>query len=276
MTQAIIAGLIGLLAGFGIGNWNDDESIEYGYRNRVDMQEKMEEMMGGDTTPLAEDYVSMRPGVMSLASETLSTEEQNGLVFMREEEKLARDVYLKLYEKWGIPIFNNIAQSEQTHTEAVKDLLDKYNLTDPVADDTVGVFANADLADLYDELVALGEQSKEDALRVGATIEDLDIADLEEQLALTDNADIALVYKNLQRGSRNHLRSFVGQLENMGESYAPEYISQSEYDSITGSNRETGNDVQRGWGGNGGRSGGNGMMDGNGGGMMGGQGGGRN
>jgi len=90
----------------------------------------------------------------TIATSGLTEAEADGLVFMREEEKLARDVYLTLYGQWNISIFQNIAGSEQTHTDAVKNLLDNYGLVDPVIDDAVGVFTNADLQTLYDQLIA--------------------------------------------------------------------------------------------------------------------------
>ncbi len=196
----------------------------------------------------ATDFVSVRPAVAALPDQTLSDEERSGLVFMREEEKLARDVYSVLYDKWGLQIFSNIAQSEQTHTEAVRTILTKYNITDPVTDDTIGVFVNTDLQKLYTDLTTRGSVSLEEALTVGALIEDLDIADLQKQITLTDNDDIKLVYENLMRGSRNHLRSFVSQLSSRGVTYTPQYITQSEFDTIIASEQETGSG-----GGNGGR-----------------------
>ncbi len=199
----------------------------------------------------ASDFVSIRPAIASLPEQTLSDEERSGLVFMREEEKLARDVYSVLYDKWGVQIFSNIAQSEQTHTEAVRTILTKYNITDPVTDDTIGIFVNSDLQKLYTDLTAQGTISIEEALTVGAFIEDLDIADLQKQIAQTDNDDIKLVYENLMRGSRNHLRSFVSQLTNRGVTYEPKYITQSEFDTIIASPQETGSgggSGGRGWG----------------------------
>lgn len=259
MTQSIVVGILALLAGFGIGTTQGDAIVGNG--NKQGPQDgsgmNQERMMQADV--LAEDFVSVRPGVASLPVEELSTVEESGLIFMREEEKLARDVYLTLYEKWVQKIFNNIAQSEQTHTEAVRGLLEKYDITDPVTDDTVGVFANAELQTLYDQLVEEGSESLVAALRVGATIEDLDIKDLEDNLALTDNEDIAMVYENLQRGSRNHLRSFVSQLEAQGASYEPQYISEDEYESIISSEKETGDGASRGWGGGQGHGGGQGQ-----------------
>lgn len=199
----------------------------------------------------ATDFVSVRPAVETLPKQTLSDEERSGLVFMREEEKLARDVHSVLYDTWGIQIFSNIAQSEQTHTEAVRTILIKYNIADPVTDDPVGVFVNTGLQKLYIDLTAQGKISIEEALRVGALIEDLDIADLEKQIAQTDNDDITLVYEKLMRGSKNHLRSFVSQLTSRGVTYEPKYITQSEFDAIISSTQETGSaegNSGRGWG----------------------------
>lgn len=197
----------------------------------------------------ATDFISVRPAIASLPEQAISSEEQAGLIFMREEEKLARDVYSSLYDKWGVQIFSNIAQSEQTHTEAVRTILTKYNIADPVTDDTIGVFVNGDLQKLYADLTTRGSVSLEEALTVGALIEDLDIADLQKQIALTDNDDIKLVYENLLRGSRNHLRSFVSQLTSRGKTYVPQYITHSEFDSIIASAQETGSGSGgRGWG----------------------------
>ena len=139
---------------------------------------------------------------------------------LSEEEKLARDVYLTLYEQWGIRIFQNIAGAEETHMSAVADLLERYGLPDPAADTAVGVFTNPELQALYDQLIEDGSQSLADALRVGALVEEVDIIDLETYIAQTDNEDVLLVYQNLLKGSYNHLRAFTSTLEKQtGEIY---------------------------------------------------------
>ncbi len=160
----------------------------------------------------------------SLPKQDLSSAEVAGLSYMREEEKLARDVYTKLYERWGSRVFGNIAQSEQRHYDALKTLLDRYLLPDPAENRDAGVFSDHALQTLYGDLVAQAETSLAAALRVGATIEDLDIRDLDRALAETDNDDLKLVYENLRRGSGNHMRAFVGQLQSLGETYAAQYI----------------------------------------------------
>jgi hypothetical protein len=145
---------------------------------------------------------------------TLDAKETAGLVRMREEEKLARDVYLALYATWGKRVFSNIIESEQRHMDAVKSLLDRYQLKDPVADLGVGVFATPAFQDLHDSLVADGIGSLAAALEVGVKIEEMDIEDLELLLA-TDNPDIKRVYSNLLRASQLHLKTFQTQLQRL-------------------------------------------------------------
>ena len=187
-----------------------------------------------------------------VAPTTVSPAEAASLQFMREEEKLAHDVYVTLYEQWGLRVFNNISRSEQQHTEAVAYLLDRYDISDPAAGSDFGEFTNADLQGLYDQLVAQGSKSVADALKVGAAIEEIDIRDLQKRLAETDNADIERVYNSLLAGSENHLRAFVSNLKTQtGETYAPQYLSQTAYNAIVTASGSQG-------GGNGGRGGGRG------------------
>jgi hypothetical protein len=178
--------------------------------------------------------------IASLPVEPLSTAEFNSLSFMREEEKLARDVYITLYNKWGVNIFTNITSSEQTHMDAISLLLSKYHLNDPVGTNGIGVFTNNTLQQLYSQLVAQGSTSVLDAYKVGATIEDLDIFDLTNALTTIDNQDITLVYNALLKGSRNHLRSYYKNILNAGGAYTPQYISPTVFNAIINSEMETG------------------------------------
>ena len=138
----------------------------------------------------------------------ISAEENLGLAYMREEEKLARDVYITFYAMYDNKVFNNISKSEQQHMDAVLTLLEKYNIEDPALED-VGLFTNEILQQLYTDLIAQGSESEIDALLVGATIEDLDIKDLADFTLETDDADIIQVYNSLACGSRNHMRAFI-------------------------------------------------------------------
>jgi len=145
----------------------------------------------------------------STSSSVLNESEVEGLIYMREEEKLARDVYLTLFNQWNLNIFQNIAKSEQTHTDAVKNLLDIYGIVDPVRDDGIGIFVNPDLQALYDQLAMQGSQS---------------------------------VYESLLKGSRNHLRAFISNLQTRtGEAYQPQFLTQEGYELIISASIETGN-----------------------------------
>ncbi len=166
----------------------------------------------------------------------LSQIEKDALLFMMEEERLAKDVYDRLFDVWGLNQFQNIGRSEQSHMNAVENLMKQYDLPYTILD--AGTFKNADLQEAYDSLIAQGEASMVGALISGATIEDLDIYDLEEWMAKIENAEVLNVFKMLQCGSRNHLRAFTRSLEMSGEGYTPEYISLSEYEQIINSDNE--------------------------------------
>ncbi len=199
-------------------------------------------------TVLGSPVISMAGGQgQGFSRQTVSTDtsldaiEIQDLEFMREEEKLARDVYRTLYGVWALPVHDNISESEQVHTTQVEDMLDKYRIPDPVVDDTTGVFVNQELAVLYDTLVADGSQSSLKALYVGAAIEEIDMIDLQHAIDASDNPDIRNLYENLMQGSRNHLRAFVGKIEDLGIVYEAQYLSQAEVDSIVDSPVERGN-----------------------------------
>ncbi len=151
--------------------------------------------------------------VASDPSQPLSDADAAGLVYMREEEKLAHDVYVALAETYGLRAFSNIARSETHHTDSIKQLLDIYSIDDPVGDNGAGEFEDAQLQQLYTSLMKQSEGGLVEALKVAIAIEETDIADLEERIAATDREDLQSVYGNLLRASQNHLRTFTNHLE---------------------------------------------------------------
>jgi hypothetical protein len=173
------------------------------------------------------------PAIAIAPVDELRPEEAAGLIFMREEEKLAHDVYVTLGTMWQLPIFSNIAQSEQRHTAAVRTVLTAYHLADPAVGNAVGVFTDPTLQALYTQLVAQGSQSLAAALTVGATIEDLDIVDLQSRLEQSDHVALQRLYETLLQGSSNHLRAFTSLLlQQGGDAYTPQYLDQESYDAI--------------------------------------------
>jgi len=224
--------ILGFVAIFTLGACNTEnlqdtnlqnESMNFNYSQNNDFTQQMDCL---DSIPMGE----------------LNEKEIEGLLFMREEEKLAHDVYRVFYEKYNRGIFKNIARSEQKHTNAVLRLINRYELTDPVSTNDIGVFINQDLQNLYDALVTKGNNSLIDALAVGAEIEEVDILDLENYIKdIEENDDLLHVYNNLLRGSRNHLRAYTKNLEKLDIVYEPQHMDQSTYEAIINDPHEKGN-----------------------------------
>lgn len=166
----------------------------------------------------------------------LTEADTDALLFMLEEEKLARDTYKFLNDLWNINQLSNIGNSEQSHMDAIINLLDANMIEYSILPD--GEFFDSELQALFDQFAIEGSLSTENALQIGATIEDLDIVDLQEYIEATSNSALKDVFSSLQCGSRNHLRSFISSIENTGNSYTPQFLTQEEYNLIISSNHE--------------------------------------
>ena len=163
----------------------------------------------------------------------LTEAEIDGIRFMREEEKVARDVYIYLYEIHPLRPFLNISKSEQAHMDAIKYLIDAFDIEDPVGENPEGVFQNEELQELYDMLIEKGSTSREEALKVGALIEEVDIIDLRTELdSVAQNEEVIRVYTNLCKASENHLSAFTRVLAQYDVQYIPVKLSQEEFDRI--------------------------------------------
>lgn len=172
-------------------------------------------------------------GATVKSGSALTESEAEHLQFMREEEKLARDVYLAMGELYNQRVFSNIPRAEQHHMNAILGLLNAYGVADPVIEP--GKFSNEKLQRLYDELVARGSKSREDAFLVGALVEEVDIADLKVAIKQTTKDDLRSVYENLLGGSERHLNAFVRNYEAVsGKTYQAQKLTQAEVDGILG------------------------------------------
>jgi len=174
--------------------------------------------------------------VADLNNKNLTNDDNAALLFMLEEEKLARDTYTYLGDLWNINQFSNIKKSEQSHMNAVIGLLDQYDISYSLL--AYGEFNNPDIQKLYDQFIEYGSENKANALEVGANIEDLDIVDLAKFIDATTNNAMIQVFESLQCGSRNHLRSFVNAIELLGNTYEPQYLTQEDYTLIINDSRE--------------------------------------
>ena len=181
---------------------------------------------------LTQSLAAVQSSVTNLPLESLDPAERERILFIREEEKLAYDVYQTLFDRYGVKIFQNIPNSEMSHMEAMLSIIKKYQLIDPMDKNPRGIFTDPALQSLYNALVSQGQVSLLAAYQVGAKIEELDIYDLNKSIAVTNNQDVKLVYDFLNKGSRNHLRSFYKNLTNAGGMYSPVYISLAEFTAI--------------------------------------------
>ncbi|MGC9515594.1 DUF2202 domain-containing protein [Methanocrinis sp.] len=181
---------------------------------------------------LTAENETARAQVSGTEAATLSPREEEGVLFIWEEEKVARDLYAELYRETRLSVFMDLERSEQSHMDQAKTLIEKYDLELPVEEDQRGVFSNQTLIGLYDDLLAQGMRSTEDALKVAATFEEISIVDLEKELEVADNEDVRVVFQGLLAGSRKHLRSYVKDLQAMGIEYKPQYMSQEEFDEV--------------------------------------------
>ncbi len=168
----------------------------------------------------------------------LSQAERDDLSLMREEEKIARDVYLRLYDRWRIPPFGNISGSEQVHMDGILALLERHGLPDPVQGLGIGQFHDQEMQALHDRLLAQGLRSLEDAIQVGLLIEELDIADLRAAAARTDKPEVLAIYADLEQGSRNHLRAFYRWMQKLNTNYVPTHLMPGDFKSIAMSEHE--------------------------------------
>ncbi len=131
------------------------------------------------------------------------------MLYIIEEEKLARDVCVAMDEVWDARVFANISRAEMQHAALMAELLEAYGLKDPRSDEE-GVFVDSALQALYDDLVESGTESWEAAVQAGITVERTDITDLIETLARAPD-DVRVVLERLLAGSERHLEAFERQ-----------------------------------------------------------------
>lgn len=174
------------------------------------------------------------PIVQGMYAQELTTADEKTLLYMIEEEKMARDVYAAFEAKWGAAIFNHISEAEGKHFERVLGLAQSQGVKVPnaIEKNKAGQFRNKELQAMYDEFIASGSQSLEAALRVGALLEETNYRDLSAAIAATDNEAVRTTFTQLLDASANHLRAFSRNLSKQGVDYQPAVLPQADFDAI--------------------------------------------
>ena len=205
--------------------WALSNNPEISFKHNVAYGEGIITLTSGQTTT----------STATATAVTLTSREKEGMLFIWEEEKAARDLYMSFYDKNNLSIFMNLVRSEQSHMDQAKAIIDKYGLTIS-GNDEQGVFQNQTLQKIHDDLLAEGLKSDQDALEASATFEEISIMDLEKEISATKTEDVRVVYQGLLAGSRKHLRSYVADLQGRGIQYAPKYLSKSEFEETIKAN----------------------------------------
>ena len=169
----------------------------------------------------------------------LNSDVVNGLLKMYEEEKMARDLYLEFLRLWNQKIFRNIAKSEIRHMHAVSRMLDFFDIdAKELKKLKSGQYSDENIRNLYEKLINEGNKSQISAFKQGAMLEEIDIGDLNTELAKKITPELMAMYKNLLSASEDHLRAYVRVLERRGVEYYPQILKLSEYETILSERNE--------------------------------------
>lgn len=164
----------------------------------------------------------------------LTSDEIEFLYAVREDEKLARDIYNSFYSLYASKPMSNIAKAEENHIAAVERLFYFYSINYPAVGEA-GVFADATRQSYYNELISKGTTLL-DAYKAAAYLEEKDIADYEAVLPSITNPNIKLVIEHLIKGSINHFKATLRQIDALGGEYQAAVLSQERYTEIVNSN----------------------------------------
>uniref|UniRef100_A0A7S3KY53 DUF2202 domain-containing protein n=1 Tax=Amphora coffeiformis TaxID=265554 RepID=A0A7S3KY53_9STRA len=196
---------------------------------------------GGGDCVRSGDGTCLGLGVAGPDVVPLTDVERDELLFMRQEEKMARDVYRYHYRCWGelyptAIVFDRIADSEQQHMGRMGELITYYSLVDPVTSNDEGNFTDTTLTKMYEDLTKNCNEyeSLMEAFEVGAFIEETDIFDLRLAKNATVQAPLERAYGSLLKASYNHYNAFVRQIKAQGGTYVPRVISAGDSEAILG------------------------------------------
>jgi hypothetical protein len=196
--------------------------------------------MADDRDPAIKHNVAYGEGILPLsgvqnatkAGAAPSPRDVQGMRFIWEEEKTARDLYVSFYKQTNQSIFANLTRSEQNHMDQVRSIMDRYGVSTPALEREA--LENQTLIQMYTDLLSRGSRSDQDALKAASTFEEISIMDLQKEINATENQEVVAVYQGLLAGSRKHLRSYVSDLKEQGIAYTPKYLSQAEFDEVMG------------------------------------------
>jgi len=162
----------------------------------------------------------------------LDDNQKYSLAYMWNEERLAQDLYLNLYNvnSDAIQLYNIALKSEAYHIELVENLVKAYDLNITNLVDYTQNYSEAELKampagtygvtaiqDLYNTLYNNGAASVQASLEVGCMVEVTDIDDLDKYIIdAKENQALIDTFNLLKDGSYSHYWAFDRALKNLG------------------------------------------------------------
>jgi len=141
------------------------------------------------------------------------------------DELAARDLYAALDKQTQRRVFQNIGRAEVRHRDIIASLLQSAGHAVP-EEPRAGEYPDADMVEVYKKLLAKGQESELGAFQAGAAFEELDILELETELAKPGlHQQEVEVLTALRDASVRHLRAFRRQITRMGAEPEPAYLS---------------------------------------------------
>jgi hypothetical protein len=190
------------------------------------------EVSSAPLLPVAGEAQEAPPGPPRSPNAPLGESDRRTLLYVSEQEKLARDLYASLSETWRLDVFHTTSGSEDIHADALRTLLARYRLPDPSQGLGRGEFTSVDLAERYDDLIARGRFSPVEALKAAASVEELEIQDIGSRLRRVQAPELQNVLENVVASDKHHLRSLVVALRRLGHTYAPSRLPREQFDTI--------------------------------------------
>jgi hypothetical protein len=148
------------------------------------------------------------------------------------DELAARDLYAALDAQTTRRVFQNIGRSEVHHRDTIANLLIAAGHEVP-AEPEAGAYADEEIKAVFAALLEQGQKSELDAFKAGAAFEELDITELEREMAREELSDTERqVLTALRDASVRHLSAFRRQITRMGETPELTHLTQERLDAL--------------------------------------------
>lgn len=136
---------------------------------------------------------------------TLASADVAGLLTVRAEDKAGEDAYRMFANRYGRPVFANLAASQVSQAQTITMMMSRFGVSDPTSGAPAGSFTDPTAQRMYDTMMAAGSASADQALKAMAAFEREHAADLQRLQSQTSQPDLRQMYATMMRASASHL-----------------------------------------------------------------------